>query len=98
MAGLPASPNGNNHCLRACLQVTTRDESGQITAHGVKQLPSGMLAPDGPPTTLGPSGRDWVAFLQGSATRDATYFVNGTPVGARDIFQVPTSVHMLPAY
>ena len=71
------------------LQVTTRDESGQMTAHGVKQLPSGMLAPDGPPTTLGPSGRDWVAFLQGNVTRDATYFVNGTPVGARDIFQVP---------
>ena len=76
--------------LHALVQVTTRDESGQITAHGVKQLPSGMLAPDGPPTTLGSSGRDWVAFLQGSATRDATYFVNGTPVGARDIFQVPT--------
>ena len=75
-------------------QVTTRDESGQVTAHGVKQLPSGMLAPDGPPTTLGPSGRDWVAFLQGNVTRDATYFVNGTPVGARDIFQVPTSGHI----
>ena len=74
------------------MQVTTRDENGQITAHGVKQLPSGMLAPDGPPTTLGSSGRDWVAFLQGSATRDATYLVNGTPVGARDIFQVLTSV------
>jgi len=68
-------------------QVTTRDESGQMTAHGVKQLPTGMIAPDGPPTTLGPSGRDWVAFLQGNVTRDATYFVNGTPVGARDIFQ-----------
>lgn len=70
------------------VQVTTRDESGQVTAHGVKQLPSGMLAPDGPPTTLGASGRDWMAFVQGNLTRDATYFVNGTPVGARDIFQV----------
>ncbi len=58
-----------------------------MTAHGVKQLPTGMIAPDGPPSTLGPSGRDWVAFLQGNVTRDATYFVNGTPVGARDIFQ-----------
>jgi hypothetical protein len=71
----------------AARQVTTRDESGQMTAHGVKQLPTGMIAPDGPPSTLGPSGRDWVAFLQGNVTRDATYFVNGTPVGARDIFQ-----------
>lgn len=47
-----------------------------------------MLAADGPPTTLSPTGVDRVAFLQGNLTRDATYFVNGSPVGARDIFVV----------
>lgn len=37
------------------VQVTTRDESEQITAHGMVQLPSGMLAPDGPAHHGGPS-------------------------------------------
>ncbi len=71
-----------------CLQVTARDDSGQVCAHATRQLPSGMLAADGPPTTLSASGCDRLAFLQGNLTRDATYFLNGGPVGARDIFVV----------
>jgi len=69
-------------------QVTARDDSGQICSQATRQLPTGMLAADGPPTTLSPTGVDRVAFLQGNLTRDATYFVNGSPVGARDIFVV----------
>ena len=45
------------------------------------------MAADGPPTTLSDTGIDKVAFLQGNLARDATYFLNGTPVGARDLFQ-----------
>lgn len=69
-------------------QVTARDDSGQVCSHATRQLPSGMLAADGPPTTLSPTGVDRVAFLQANLTRDATYFVNGSPVGPRDIFVV----------
>ena len=46
------------------------------------------MAAEGPPTTLSDKGVDKVAFLQGNLARDATYFLNGTPVGARDLFQV----------
>ncbi len=77
------------------LQVTARDDSGQICSHATRQLPTGMLAADGPPTTLSPTGVDRVAFLQGNLTRDATYFVNGSPVGARDIFVVRLLCHFL---
>ncbi|BDA41547.1 Protein TOC75, chloroplastic [Coccomyxa sp. Obi] len=69
-------------------QVTARDDSGQICSHATRQLPTGMLAADGPPTTLSPTGVDRLAFLQANLTRDATYFVNGSPVGARDMFVV----------
>lgn len=70
------------------MQVTARDDSGQVCSHATRQLPSGMLAADGPPTTLSSSGVDRLGFLQANLTRDATYFVNGSPVGARDIFVV----------
>ena len=70
------------------MQVTARDDSGQVCPNATRQLPSGMLAPNGPPTTLSPKGVDRLGFLQGNLTRDATYFVNGSPVGARDIFVV----------
>ena len=70
------------------VQVTARDDSGQICSHATRQLPTGMLAADGPPTTLSPTGVDRLAFLQANLTRDATYFVNGSPVGARDMFVV----------
>ena len=68
--------------------MTARDDSGQICSHATRQLPNGMLAADGPPTTLSSSGVDRLGFLQANLTRDATYFVNGSPVGARDIFVV----------
>ena len=70
------------------MQVTARDDSGQVCPNATRQLPNGMLAPNGPPTTLSPKGVDRLGFLQGNLTRDATYFVNGSPVGARDIFVV----------
>ena len=69
-------------------EVTTRDEQGQIVTCGRKMLPSGNPAMDGPPTTHSSKGKDRVAFLQANVTRDATHYVNGTPVGARDQFTV----------
>lgn len=73
-------------------EVTTRDEQGQIVTSGRKMLPSGNAAQDGPPTTHSSKGKDRVAFLQGNVTRDATHYVNGTPVGARDQFTVEQSL------
>ena len=70
------------------MQVTARDDSGQVCSQATRQLPNGMLAADGPPTTLSSSGVDLVGFLQANVTRDATFFVNGSPIGARDIFVV----------
>ena len=69
-------------------EVTTRDEQGQIVTLGRKMLRSGNVALEGPPTTHSNKGKDRVAFLQGNVTRDATHYVNGTPVGARDQFTV----------
>ena len=77
-------------CLYVMLnpaQITTRDESGALCVQGTKQTSFGSMAADGPPTTLSDTGIDKVAFLQGNLARDATYFLNGTPVGARDLFQ-----------
>lgn len=45
-------------------EVTTRDESGGVCTAGSKALPSGMLATDGPPTTLSGTGTDRILFLQ----------------------------------
>lgn len=73
-------------------EITTRDESGSVCTAGSKALPSGMLATDGPPTTLSGTGTDRILFLQGSLTRDTTYFLNGVVIGARDSFQVDQSV------
>lgn len=69
-------------------RVTTRDESGALTIQGSKQTSFGGMAVDGPPTTMSDTGVDRLAFLQGNLARDATYFLNGTPIGARDLFQV----------
>jgi IAP75 family protein translocase len=69
-------------------EVTTRDETSAICTNGARALPSGALTMDGPPTSHSDTGIDRVAFLQGNFTHDNTRFVNGTPVGARDIFQV----------
>ena len=69
-------------------EVTTRDEQGSIVNTGRKMTPSGNLNPDGPPTTHSTKGKDRVAFLQANVTRDATHYVNGTPIGSRDQFTV----------
>ena len=68
-------------------QVTTRDESGALTVQGTKSSAFGGMTAEGPPTTMSDTGIDRVAFLQGSLARDATFFLNGTTVGARDLFQ-----------
>jgi len=73
-------------------EVTTRDDSGAVCATGVKQLPNGVLASDGPRTTISETGTDRFMFVQGNVTRDTTKFVNGTQVGARDIYQFDQSV------
>jgi hypothetical protein len=41
-----------------------------------------------PPTSHCDTGIDQVAFLQANFTRDNTWFVDSTPIGSRDIFQV----------
>ncbi|XP_057815739.2 protein TOC75, chloroplastic [Cryptomeria japonica] len=69
-------------------EITTRDETSTICTSGARALPSGALTMDGPPTTLSGTGIDRMAFLQANITRDNTIFVNGTPVGARDVFQL----------
>lgn len=69
-------------------EVTTRDEQGTVVAQGKKMTPSGAMAADGPPTTHSTKGKDRIAFLQGNVTRDATYYINGTPIGSRDQFTV----------
>ena len=73
-------------------EVTTRDEQGTIVSTGRKMTPQGNLTMDGPPTTHSIKGKDRIAFLQGNVTRDATHYVNGTPIGARDQFTVCLSV------
>jgi outer membrane protein assembly factor BamA len=73
-------------------EVTTRDESGAVVGSGQKQGPGGQVSADGPPTTHSGTGTDRILFAQGGITRDTTRFVNGTPVGARDIFHVDQSV------
>ncbi|KAH7424821.1 hypothetical protein KP509_11G026700 [Ceratopteris richardii] len=69
-------------------EVTTRDETSAICTNGCRTLPSGAFSMDGPPTTLSDTGMDHVGFFQANVTRDNTCFINGTPVGARWIFQV----------
>lgn len=70
------------------MQVSTRDESGALTIQGSKQSSFGGMAADGPPTTMSDTGVDRLAFLQANVVRDATFYMNGTSVGARDLFQV----------
>jgi outer membrane protein assembly factor BamA len=72
--------------------VTARDESGAVVAAGAKQGAGGQLSADGPPTTHSGTGTDRILFAQGGITRDTTRFVNGTPVGARDIFTLDQSL------
>ncbi|KAK3264374.1 Protein toc75-3, chloroplastic [Cymbomonas tetramitiformis] len=69
-------------------EITTRDENGSVCTNGMRNSANGMPSMDGPPTTFSDSGTDRVAFLQANMTRDCTYFCNGTPIGARDIWQM----------
>ncbi|KAJ4836801.1 hypothetical protein Tsubulata_027447 [Turnera subulata] len=69
-------------------EITTRDESSNISPNGQRVLPSGGISADGPPTTLSGTGIDRMAFLQANITRDNTTFVNGAVVGQRNVFQV----------
>ncbi|KAF8395151.1 hypothetical protein HHK36_019092 [Tetracentron sinense] len=69
-------------------EITTRDESSHISPNGQRQLPSGGISTDGPPTTLSGTGVDRLAFAQANITRDNTKFVNGAVVGERDVFQL----------
>ena len=72
--------------MRVLLQITAKDEQGAPAPYSVKQ--QGNTLVPGPPTTLSDTGVDKVAFLQAALNRDTTYAVNGSPVGARDAFQV----------
>ncbi|KAK4483101.1 hypothetical protein RD792_010278 [Penstemon davidsonii] len=69
-------------------EITTRDESNNISANGQRVLPSGGVSADGPPTTLSGTGVDLMAFLQANITRDNTKFLNGAIVGERNVFQL----------
>ncbi|KAK9123928.1 hypothetical protein Sjap_013530 [Stephania japonica] len=69
-------------------KITTRDESSHISPYGQRQLPSGGISADGPPTTLSGSGVDQMVFGQANITRDNTKFVNGAIVGERNVFQL----------
>ncbi|EFJ06297.1 hypothetical protein SELMODRAFT_270688 [Selaginella moellendorffii] len=69
-------------------EVTTRDENSAICTNGARVLPSGALSMDGPPTTHSDTGTDRVGFFQANLTHDNTKFVNGTPIGSRNIFQL----------
>lgn len=73
-------------------EITARDESGGLCTNGSKQLPTGEVSSDGPPTTWSTTGTDRVVSGQANITRDNTTFVNGTIVGARDILQAEQSL------
>ncbi|KAF8397439.1 hypothetical protein HHK36_016356 [Tetracentron sinense] len=73
-------------------EITTRDESSHISPNGQRQLPSGGISADGPPTTLSGTGIDRMAFAQANITRDTTKFVNGAIVGERNVFQLDQGV------
>eukprot|EP00803_Ostreobium_quekettii_P003394 evm.model.scf_890.7 EVM.evm.TU.scf_890.7 scf_890:33943-39477(-) len=65
-------------------EITAFDENGSVAARGSRSHSQA----DGPPTTLGVEGQDQQLMLQWDVVRDTTYPVNGTPIGARDSFQV----------
>ena len=69
-------------------QVSNLDDNGELMAAGAKGLPTGELDRDGPPTCLGTTGRDRLGFLQANLIRDTSYFLHGTQLGNRQIFQV----------
>jgi len=72
--------------------VTTKDEAGQVCTNGLRATPTGQYSASGPSTTISGKGRDRLLYLQGSTVRDTTYFLNGCPVGARDIFTIEQGI------
>lgn len=69
-------------------EVSTLDENGALCSRGMRSTPFGQYIADGPPTTLGGTGKDRMVYAQGSLMRDTTYMVNGQQIGSRDIFTV----------
>lgn len=83
------SRNSNGVYGLVAEQVANLDENMMgLVARAAKYLPTGTVDVGGPPTSLTDSGRDRLAFLLANFTRDTTYFVNGTQLGDRQIFQV----------
>ena len=72
-------------------QVSNMDENGDLLPSGSKVLPTNELDQNGPPTSLSKTGKDRVGFLQSNLIRDTTYFLHGTQLGNRQIFQVQIS-------
>ena len=69
-------------------EVSTLDENGGLCTRGMRSTPMGQYIADGPPTTLGGTGKDRMVYAQGSLVRDTTYMVNGQQIGSRDILSV----------
>ncbi|GAB2285813.1 Putative translocon at the outer envelope membrane of chloroplasts 75-III [Dionaea muscipula] len=69
-------------------EITTRDNTNQISTQGARVLPNGQMSADGPPTSLSGTGVDRMVFAQANITRDNTKFVNGATVGERNVFQI----------
>lgn len=64
-------------------EIMTYDDSGTIVSRGFRNSSQN----DGPPTTLG-EGQDQQLYIQGNMVRDNTYLLNGSTIGARDIYTV----------
>lgn len=64
-------------------EISTIDDSGSIVSRGFRS----NSPTEGPPTTLS-EGQDQQVYIQGNIVRDTTYRVNGSPIGARDVYQV----------
>ena len=86
----PAAYNGIKLCRAGAVPVAIDSGLARIRDLAVAHLAA--TSADGPPTTHSGTGTDRILFAQGGITRDTTRFVNGTPVGARDIFHVDQSV------
>ena len=70
-------------------QVATLEDTGQLAARGTKPLLlTGEYDRNGPPTSISGTGKDNIAFLQGSLTRDTTFYQSGMQLGDRQVLQV----------
>ena len=82
------SCNSKGSAALVLQQVQAADENGNPCVRGGRGLADGSIAMDGPPTTLGASGTDYLASVQGTLVRDATYSEGVTTLGKRDILEV----------